>query len=159
MTETSMYQGSCLCGKVKFTIANKINDIVYCHCSLCRKAQGNAFATNGNVETNNFKFLSGENNLTSYQSSETRPEQTQFVKVILNEPRRGSIVQTKLFCTSCGSPIMSKNTLNPDVIRIRLGTMESDINESPEAHIFVSSKANWEEISDNLPQYDEYVPQ
>ena len=54
---------------------------------------------------------------------------------------------------------MSKNTLNPDVIRIRLGTMESDINESPEAHIFVSSKANWEEISDNLPQYDEYVPQ
>ena len=132
-----MYQGSCLCGKVKFTIANKINDIVYCHCSLCRKAQGSAFATNGNIDTNNFIFLSGEDNLTTYQSSET---------------------QTKLFCTSCGSPIMSKNTLNPDVIRIRLGTIESDINESPKAHIFVSSKANWEDISDNLPQYDGYKP-
>ena len=136
MTEAPMYHGGCLCGKVKFTISNKINDIVYCHCSLCRKAQGSAFATNGNIEASNFKFLSGENNLTTYQASEN---------------------QTKLFCTSCGSPIMSKNTLNPDVIRIRLGTIESDINESPEAHIFVSSKANWEEITDNLPQYDEYI--
>lgn len=115
---------------------SKINDIVCCHCSLYRKAQGSAFATNGNVDISNLKFLSGENNLTTYQSSDT---------------------QTKLFCTSCGSPIMSKNTLTPDIVRIRLGTIESDINESPEAHIFVSSKANWEEIPDNLPQYDEYI--
>jgi len=132
-----MYQGSCLCGKVKFTITNKVNDIVYCHCSLCRKAQGSAFATNGNVASNHFKFLSGEDNLTAYQQSDT---------------------QTKFFCSTCGSPIMSKNSSNPDVIRIRLGSIESDINEYPEAHIFVSSKANWEEISGNLPQYDEYKP-
>ena len=130
-----MYQGSCLCGKVKFTISNKINDIVYCHCSLCRKAQGSAFATNANVSASDFNFLSGEDNLTSYPSSNT---------------------QSKLFCTTCGSPIMSKNTLNPDMIRIRLGTIESDINEAPEAHIFVSSKANWETISDSLPQHEEY---
>jgi len=132
-----MYHGSCLCGTVKFTISNKIHDIVCCHCSLCRKAQGSAFATNGNVDANHFNFISGEDNLTTYQSSET---------------------QSKLFCTSCGSPIMSKNSLSPDVIRIHLGTLESDINEAPEAHIFVSSKANWETISDDLPQYDEYKP-
>ena len=132
-----MYLGSCLCGKVKFTIANKVNDIVYCHCSLCRKAQGNAFATNGNVDADKFKFLSGEDNLTTYQYTDT---------------------QTKLFCSTCGSPIMSKNSSNPDIVRIRLGTIVSDIHESPEAHIFVSSKANWEDISDSLPQYDGYKP-
>ena len=65
-------------------------------------------------------------------------------------------MQTKLFCKTCGSPIMSKNTLAPDMVRVRLGTIESDIHEHPEAHIFVASKANWEEISDNLPRYDEY---
>lgn len=132
-----MYYGSCLCGKIKFTIDNKINDIVYCHCSLCRKAQGSAFATNGNVASKDFNFLSGKDNLTHYKNSET---------------------QTKLFCKTCGSPVMSKNTLNPDMIRIRLGTIESDLSEYPEAHIFVSSKANWEDINDNLPQFDEYKP-
>lgn len=131
-----MYYGSCLCGAIKFNISSKINDIVCCHCSLCRKAQGSAYATNANVEVKNFNFLSGKNNLTAYQSSEN---------------------QTKLFCKTCGSPIMSKNTKMPDTIRIRLGTIESDIEERPEAHIFVASKANWEDISGDIPQYEQYI--
>ena len=131
-----MYQGSCLCGTVKFSIKNGIRDIVYCHCSLCRKAQGTAFATNANVEVTNFTFLSGENNLSHYQSSAT---------------------QTKSFCKTCGSPIISKNTSVPEKIRIRLGTIESDISERPEAHIFVASKANWENISDHLPKYNSHI--
>ena len=112
-----------------------INDIVFCHCSLCRKAQGSAFATNGNVALENFEFTAGENNLTSYPYSEH---------------------QSKFFCQTCGSPILSKNTQTPGTVRIRLGTIESNINEAPEAHIFVASKANWDEITDQLPQYDTY---
>jgi len=130
-----MYKGSCLCGEVTFTLSSKIKDIIYCHCSLCRKAQGSAFATNANVDAKSFKFLSGENNLTAYASSAS---------------------QKKYFCKTCGSPIMSKNTLSPENVRIRLGTIESDITERPQAHIFVDSKANWEDISDELPQYPEY---
>jgi len=130
-----MYHGSCLCGKVKFTLSSSIDDIVCCHCSLCRKAQGSAFATNANVEVENFHFESGEDNLTAFSSPPS---------------------QTKYFCKTCGSPIMSKDNSNSGNIRIRLGTIESDITERPTAHIFVSSKANWETISDDLPQYEEY---
>lgn len=135
-TPLHQYYGSCLCGTVKFTINQKILDIVHCHCSLCRKAQGSAFATNGNVDIKNFNFLSGQDNLTHYQASKT---------------------QEKLFCKTCGSPIISRNTLVPDIVRVRLGTIESDIQDRPEAHIFVGSKASWEEISSELPQYDEYI--
>ena len=52
--------------------------------------------------------------------------------------------------------IISKNYLHPGIVRVRLGTIETEIKEKPEAHIFVSSKANWEEINDNLPQYNSY---
>lgn len=131
-----MYNGSCLCGAVTFTITDKIKDIIYCHCSLCRKAQGSAFATNANVTKNGFNFLSGENNLTAYSLDSN---------------------QTKYFCTTCGSPIMSKNTLSPENIRIRLGTIESNIEERPTAHVFSASKANWDEITDELPRYKEYI--
>ena len=65
-------------------------------------------------------------------------------------------MQTKLFCKTCGSPILSKNTLDPNTVRIRLGTIETDISERPQAHVFVASKANWEKISDDLPKYNEY---
>lgn len=132
-----MYQGGCLCGAIRFEITGEIHHIVYCHCSQCRKAQGSAFATNGIVATDDIRLLSGEDRLTGYESSPG---------------------QIKYFCRHCGSPIMSKTRENPDQVRIRLGVVESDIAERPEAHIFASSKANWETIGNGLPQYDTYEP-
>ena len=132
-----IYSGGCLCGKVRFEITGEIQDIVYCHCSQCRKAQGSAFATNGNVDTEAFNFISGKDELTGYVSTPG---------------------QTKYFCRHCGSPVISKNKSSPEKVRIRLGVIESDISERPSAHIFVASKANWEDICGDLPQYEDYEP-
>ena len=132
-----MYSGCCLCGSVQFEIKNRISHIVHCHCSQCRKAQGSAFATNGIVNIGDFKILSGEENLTAYESTPG---------------------QIKYFCKICGSPIMSKRESKPEQVRIRLGTISSDIKERPIAHIFTSSKANWEEITGDIPQYESYEP-
>lgn len=131
------YKGACLCGKVRFEIAGPILNIVQCHCSQCRKVQGSAFATNGFVARKDFTFISGQDELTAYKQTGT---------------------QTKFFCRHCGSPVCSENIDRPDDVRVRLGTIESDISERPEAHIFVASKANWDIICDNLPCYDEFEP-
>ncbi|MCP5277577.1 MAG: GFA family protein [Thiobacillus sp.] len=132
-----MYEGGCLCGRVRFRITGPIRNIVHCHCSRCRKAQGSAFATNGFVATVHFQIMAGEGELTGYESSPG---------------------QSKYFCRHCGSPIMSRNTARPNQVRIRLGTIESDIGERPMAHIFVTSKANWDDIRGDLPQYEAYEP-
>ncbi|MFK5891589.1 MAG: GFA family protein [Pseudomonadota bacterium] len=132
-----MYTGSCLCGEIQFIIEGQIKNIIHCHCSQCRKAQGSAFATNGIVKAVNFKIISGQDLLTAYESTPG---------------------QTKYFCKICGSPIMSKTKSKPDQLRIRLGTISSDIVERPMAHIFTTSKANWEDISGDLPQYNDYEP-
>ena len=131
------YKGGCLCGKVRFEITGEIENIVYCHCSRCRKAQGSAFATNGNVEANKFIFISGEEEMTGYESTPG---------------------QKKYFCRHCGSPIISKSITAPDKVRVRLGVIESGIKEKPMAHIFSTSKANWDEICGELPQYESYEP-
>jgi len=133
--ENNIYKGACLCGVVRFTISGGIRNIVYCHCSECRKAQGSAFATNGIVAAEKFVLDCGEEMLSGYQSTPG---------------------QTKYFCKNCGSPIVSKHVARPDQVRVRLGTIESEITERPGAHIFVTSKANWEDICGDLPQHDEY---
>lgn len=132
-----MYTGGCLCGSVRFEIKGPIRNIVCCHCSQCRKAQGSAFATNGMVRTTDFNIVSGADSLTGYESSPG---------------------QTKYFCKTCGSPILSKSESKPGHVRVRLGTIDSDIAERPMAHIFATSKANWEEIADDLPQYENHEP-
>ncbi|MDJ0806791.1 MAG: GFA family protein [Gammaproteobacteria bacterium] len=133
-----MYQGGCLCGAVRFEIHGRISQIIHCHCSQCRKAQGSAFATNGFVQAGDFIITQGMDALTGYASS---PEQTKF------------------FCKVCGSPILSKNSRDSERVRVRLGSIESDIRERPQAHIFVTSKANWEEINGDLPQFEGYEPE
>lgn len=130
-----MYTGSCLCGKVKFEISGAISNIVYCHCSQCRKAQGSAFGANGFVEQEDFKFVSGEANLSSYQSSPGKQ---------------------RYFCRTCGAPIVSRRNSAPDKLRVRLGTLDTDITEKAVGHIFVQDQANWHEINDDLPQYEKY---
>lgn len=132
-----MVTGGCLCGSVRFEISGPIRNIVHCHCSQCRKAQGSAFATNGIVKAADFRLLGGQGTLTGYESSPG---------------------QTKYFCRICGSPIMSRTEARPGQVRVRLGTIESELEERPMAHIFASSKANWETICGDLPQYDAYEP-
>jgi len=132
-----VYTGRCLCSKVHFEITGEIQDIVYCHCSQCRKAQGSAFVTNGNIARESFHFVTGKGELSGYESTPG---------------------QTKYFCKTCGSPIISKNTATPNAVRVRLGTIETNISERPSAHIFVTSKANWEEITGDLPQFEHYEP-
>ena len=132
-----MYTGGCLCGAVRFGIRGGIRDIIKCHCSRCRKAQGSAYATNGVVDVGDFVIVSGEDQLTGYESTPG---------------------EVKYFCRTCGSPIISRAAARPGSVRVRLGTIESDIVERPGAHIFVASKANWDEIPDQLPQYDEHEP-
>jgi hypothetical protein len=132
-----MYTGGCLCGAVRFEIHGGLRNIVYCHCSQCRKAQGSAFAANGIVDSKRFRIVRGEDRLTAYESTPG---------------------QFKYFCSLCGSPIMSTRPAVPEQVRVRLGTIESDITERPQAHIFVSSKARWDTICDDLPQYAEYEP-
>lgn len=132
-----MYKGGCMCGAVRFEISGPLRNVVYCHCSQCRKLHGTPFASNAGVESKHFKLISGEDQLTGYE----------IVPGIV-----------KSFCKRCGSPITGRNAKQPDMVRIRLGSIETEITERPSAHIFASSKASWDQICDGLPQYDGFEP-
>lgn len=132
-----MYKGSCLCGAVKVEITGSISDIIHCHCSLCRKNSGTAFATNGFINASEFKVLDPDNKVGSYEFK---------------------VGKKRHFCTVCASPIFSSNADNPTKLRIRLGLLDSAITERPVSHNFVSSKANWENLDAELPRYDSFEP-
>jgi hypothetical protein len=132
-----MYLGKCLCGEVKIQIKGNITDIIHCHCSLCRKNSGTAYATNGFINSSEFEFVSGEKSLSIFSFKPGR---------------------NRHFCSKCGSPVYSSNEQDPTRYRIRLGLLDSDIEERPISHNFVSSKANWEDIDADLPRYDAFEP-
>jgi hypothetical protein len=61
----------------------------------------------------------------------------------------------RVFCGRCGSPLFSKRDAMPELLRLRLGTLDTPVTAKPTAHIFVAEKAEWYDICDDLPQYAE----
>ena len=132
-----MYKGSCLCGEVVIELNGAITDIIHCHCSLCRKASGTAYATNGFIQASDLRIVKGEACISFYESKPGR---------------------RRHFCKNCASPLYSSNNADETRLRLRLGVLDSDICERPISHNFITSKANWDDLDAALPRYEGYEP-
>lgn len=132
-----MLEGSCLCGGVRFRIAGKLGPAGFCHCKQCQRASGSAFAANAPVRTKYFDITSGSRLAREYESSPGK---------------------FRAFCSQCGSPLYSRRDTEPEIRRVRLGTLDSDPGRQPLAHVWVASKAPWYFIRDSLPQFHEGLP-
>lgn len=128
--------GSCLCGRVRFELAGAPQFINHCHCSMCRKAHGAAFGSFLHADGRNFRWLAGESEVVTYPSSP------------------GNV---RAFCRTCGSnmPVLEDDGAH---VIIPAGSLDDDPNVRPIVHIHVASKAPWHEITDTLPQFDEFPP-
>src|SRR5262249_62260761 len=64
-----MLTGSCLCGSVAYEVDAPTGPIVHCHCTTCRKTHGAAFSTVMPVPRAAFRWLRGEELVSSFESS------------------------------------------------------------------------------------------
>lgn len=128
-------EGGCLCARVRYRVDGPLFNADHCHCSMCRRQHGAAFATYAEFDAKDFAWTSGE----------------ELVKVFPPPPAGGWC-----FCGECGSTLAG--TEDGKVTSITLGTVEGDPGVRPELHIFVGSRAPWHEICDDLPQFDERPP-
>ena len=46
-----MLKGSCLCKAVTYTLDEELSELVFCHCSICRKATASAYTVNAKVSS------------------------------------------------------------------------------------------------------------
>jgi hypothetical protein len=127
--------GACLCGAVRYEISRRLLDAGNCHCSMCRKIHGAAFATYAEVDPEEFSWTCGEELVSFYEAS----------------PKA-----SRMFCSVCGSTL--GGTEDGRVNAVTLGTVAGDPGIRPRSHIFVGSKAIWHEISDSLPQFEDWPP-
>ena len=132
----TMHEGSCLCGAVAYAIDVAPVDVSHCHCSMCRKAHGAAFATFATVPAENHRFTRGREHVRCHRSSET---------------------VERCFCSRCGSPVAWLDSVRfPGVISFPLAGLDGSVRAPSQHHIFVASKASWYDILDDWPQSDGY---
>ena len=127
--------GQCFCGEITYQIAGGLRDARSCHCSRCRKAFSSQASAYALVYSSEFRWLSGQEYLTSYVGE------------------HGFGLQ---FCSKCGSTLCG--TFEDDVHGVTLGCINGDPRIEIGQHIFVGSKASWEVIPDGLTTFEEAPP-
>ncbi len=128
--------GECFCGTIKYEVRAPLRDARSCHRSRCRKAFSSAASAYALVDAEQFAWTAGEETLSSYEAA----------------PGWGLA-----FCSVCGSTLcgMHRGTVHG----ITLGTLNGDPKVALQRHIYVGSKAPWDEIGGDCPQYDEGPPE
>ena len=130
---TRVLIGGCECGAVRYRVADAFRYAANCHCSRCLAATGSAFKAFAGIERDKLELTDGQESL-----------------LVFGEP---DLNHTR--CGVCGSFLFSV-VRDGAYVHVALGSLADAPSIRPTHHIFVGSKAPLFEITDDLPQFEEY---
>lgn len=114
-------RGECLCAEVAFEIDGELPNLYQCHCSMCRKATGSTANAATFVEKNDFRWVSGQSNISSFQKPSGYRND---------------------FCLTCGSPV--PNSLrDTGLMWVPAGLLDGVTVAQVAVHLHLSSSAIW----------------
>jgi hypothetical protein len=132
---SNRYAGSCLCGQVRFEIEGEFERFYLCHCSYCRKDTGSAHASNLFSSSATLRWLAGEDAIREFH---------------LPASRHG-----KCFCGRCGSALPMRH-MSGELLSVPAGSLDDEPRVKPTAHIFISSRAGWDDALERIPTFERF---
>jgi len=128
------HSGSCLCGLVTFEVEGPFERFYLCHCEYCRKDTGSAHAANLFSSSATLTWNSGAEQVRQFDLPGTR--------------------HSKAFCSICGSAL-PKIQMNGALLAVPAGSLNTEVRIKPDAHIFMASRANWDQALEQVPAVDQ----
>ncbi|RNC95298.1 MAG: GFA family protein [Oricola sp.] len=125
-----MKTGGCHCGSVRYTVTGPLRDVIYCHCTQCRKQTGHFVAATRILD--DALSITGADELTWYAAS--------------SDAKRG-------FCRHCGSLLFWKAE-GSDMTSIMAGSLDLPTGLTASHHIFAADKGDYYELADGLPVFE-----
>jgi hypothetical protein len=119
--------GGCLCGAVRYEVAEPVRDVILCHCKMCRKMHGHVGA------------------YTAAPKAALHITESRGLKWFTSSPgiRRG-------FCAECGGTLLWER-VERDIISIAAGTLDSPTGLHTTLQIYTDSAGDYYEIDRSIP--------
>ena len=131
------HQGRCLCGGIRLSVQGPRPPIQVCHCRMCQQAQGGAFAAVLPLQRTALQVEDPQGLLTAFESSPGKE---------------------RLFCRRCGSPVLSRRSTLPGVVRLRAGILDGPLHTSIAWHAHMASACDWWPGDDDAPRFPGAAP-
>ncbi|MDF1693252.1 MAG: GFA family protein [Zhongshania sp.] len=126
------YKGQCACGDFTYSCEGEPASVMACHCRDCQYASGSAFAT--------VAFFPAAN------CAMTGPSKVYTVK------GEAGLTVKRHFCGNCGTPLYSMLAEMPEMLFIKVGTLEDPNLATLQGHMWCASKLSWLKLDDGLVQ-------
>lgn len=130
MSEPQIREGGCLCGAVRYRIEGPVDGAVYCHCTLCRRANAAPAVPWITVPPARISFTAGVP--AEYRSSDHG---------------------TRTFCAACGTQLTFRTSRRPGDVDVTLCSLDDPGNIAPAYHIWSESRLPWLHLDEHLPAY------
>ncbi len=122
------FTGGCQCGAVRYEVRAPLEMVHYCHCRMCQRAVGNAFALIAGAPRDKLVWVRGMPRLFNSSSLATRG-----------------------FCNECGTPL-TFGYHESMFTYLTVGSLDHPEMVMPERHYGIESAIPWLHIADDLPR-------
>jgi hypothetical protein len=133
--ESTMLNGSCLCGTVSYSLTQQPSQFYFCHCQQCQKVTGSSFAANIIADIDSISWPSGEHLLTHF-----------------DHPTRAF---SKTFCSICGSGLPHVNKSKTSLV-VPAGSLDRVPTIEPRANLFIAESPAWLSTGLSAAKYATY---
>jgi len=130
MTEMT---GGCLCGAVRYTLSEDPVRTMVCHCRNCQKTSGSALST---IALMRREALEIQGDLKGYEYAGDSGN-----KLEIN------------FCPTCGSPVILNIRNMPDLVSVKVGTLDDPSGFKPQMQIWTDSAQPWLPLAEDCVQF------
>jgi hypothetical protein len=118
-----MLAGGCMCGAVRYTIAEKPLATGLCHCNRCRPQSGSAFSA--------VVFVNRSAVTITGETADFEDVGSSGLKVL------------RRYCPRCGSPLFTVPDVTPDLMMVKAGGIDSNEWFNPIWELFVGRRRPW----------------
>jgi hypothetical protein len=132
MSENTIHQGQCACGDVRYTCSSEPVSVMACHCRDCQYASGSAFATVAFFPAASCE-MTGESKVYTVKGD-------------------AGLTINRHFCGNCGTPLYSVATEMPDLLFIKVGSLDKPSSVDLQGHMWCDSMVSWLKLNDGLVQ-------
>jgi hypothetical protein len=134
---TSSRTGGCLCGAIRYECSGEPLFSLRCHCRDCQRQSGSGYIAAVRLPASGLRITQGT------------------PKRYLGRADSGNEI-TRVFCGECGAPIYVQVSTRPDMIGLRVSSLDDPGWFRVDADIFCKSAQPWDPLDPATPHYDTY---
>lgn len=135
--------GGCLCGQIRYEVTAQPARVSFCHCRICQRQSGAAYAVEPIFARSDFKITQGTPKTYDHLSEGS-----------------GKVIHSH-FCTNCGSGLFYTFERYPENMGIHAGGFDDpnwfEWDASNAKHIFLDSAQHGTVIPAGIPVFDQHA--